>query len=63
MKYQVQPEVMWAIWNRDWGFYTGTFPTRQGMIFLHTQDLEQSWKECQKNGDVAVKVIISAVEP
>jgi hypothetical protein len=62
-KKTIEPETMWAIYNPDYGFYIGTFPTKRGMIYLHTQGRGISWAECRKDGDIAVKVTISAAKP
>jgi hypothetical protein len=42
--------------------YVGTFVTRKGMIHLHTHPAhyqEDSWAECRKRGDRAVKVTMT----
>lgn len=58
----IKPEKMWAIWNKDFGFYVGTRFNRKAMIAEHTNDIRKSWEDCKKDGDRAVRVLISPIE-
>jgi hypothetical protein len=58
----IKPEIMWAIWNPDIGFYLGTYLTRKGAILSHVLTGEISWEECESYGEMAVEVTISPVE-
>ncbi len=49
----------WAIWNDTIGLYVGWFVTKKGMIYIHCNDSDETWKVCQENGDRAVKIEIS----
>ena len=58
---EIKPEEMWAIYNPRIGFYYGTNQLRRDMIALHIKDKGYRWDFCKKRGDVAVKVLISAI--
>lgn len=49
-------EVMWAIYNPEFGLYVDTAHTKKAMIEKHCSALGWTWKDCQKTGDVAIKV-------
>lgn len=58
MAKRIKSAVMWAIYNDDVGFYTGTHITRKDMIDQHTKDLGRKWGDCLADGDRAVQVVI-----
>lgn len=55
----ILPSKGWAIYGK-YGFYVGWFLTRKEAIRVHTKELGLSWSACRRNGDRAVKIIISA---
>jgi hypothetical protein len=56
---KIKPEIMWAIFG-EYGFYIGTWQSKQDAIREHCNDLGKSWEQCKKKGDRAIKVIVSA---
>jgi hypothetical protein len=62
---KIKTEKMWAIWNNEFGFYTGTWLTREEAIHYHVSQKEPSkdWGFCKKRGDHCIRVEISAAQP
>jgi hypothetical protein len=64
-------ETMWAIYCMPDPIYTsfpgflyvGTFTTKRGMIYIHSNEKSQSWRECRKEGDRCVKVRVTYEVP
>jgi hypothetical protein len=63
-----KPEVMWAIsgyWESDGRMrprsflYAGTHLLRKDMINEHTFYGKRKWSDCRKNGDRAIKVLVT----
>ncbi len=65
METEIKPEKMWAIWNKEIGFYIGTWLTRAEAKYYHAQKTTQNgnWEFCKKRGDVVMRVQISAAQP
>ena len=59
---KITPEIMWAIYNPDFGFFVGTQLTKKDAISAHTLDLGINWEECRKGGDIAIRVLISPIQ-
>ena len=63
--------TLWAIAYRKWwrghkhefGLYTGTWQTRKDAISAHTAGKGKDWRYCVRNGDRAVKVIMTFPSP
>ena len=55
----IEPELMWAIHNQDFGFYIGTWLTRYEAIRVFTEEVGRSWDKCKKNGDRCIRVVIT----
>ncbi len=57
-----KPEKMWAI-SMQWEdgrtlLYCDTAMTRSDMISKHCSALGKTWKQCRRNGDRAIKVMV-----
>jgi hypothetical protein len=57
MKAKIKKETMWAIYG-PYGLYCGTHLLRRTAIAEHVRMKGKSWKQCRRDGDVAVKVVI-----
>ena len=64
MATEIKPEKMWAVWNKSFGFYIGTWLSREEAIHYHVASKEpgQTWEFCKKRGDRVVRVEIKAAE-
>jgi hypothetical protein len=59
---KIKPEIMWAVYNSDHGFYTDTGLTQKEMKEKHLNSLGHTdWKPCEVNGDICVKVKLTPV--
>ena len=65
MATKVKPKKMWAIWNESFGFYIGTWLTREEAIRYHVESKGsgKDWAFCKKRGDRCVRVEITAAQP
>jgi hypothetical protein len=65
MATEIKPEKMWAIYNPSFGFYIGTWLSRQEAIHYHVENKTKNatWEFCKKRGDRCIRVEISAAQP
>jgi len=65
MATEIKPEKMWAIWNKQFGFYIGTWLSREEAIHYHVENKTAgaTWEFCKKRGDRCIRVEISAAQP
>ena len=54
----IKSEKGWAIASK-YGLYTDWAFTRKDAISRHCGDLDKTWAQCKKDGDYAVKIIIT----
>lgn len=58
-KPKIKPEIMWAIWNPEIGFYEGTWTAEKAAIEAFCSSKGHGWDTRKKiHGDRAVKVEI-----
>ena len=62
---KLKPEKMWAImgqWDRGSPFiYIGTWLTKNHAIAVHTREMGKNWTDCKKDGDRAIKVLVTPI--
>lgn len=65
MATEIKPEKMWAIWNKNFGFYIGTWLSREEAIHYHVESKTAgaTWEFCKSRGDRCIRVEISAAQP
>ncbi|GAB2620228.1 hypothetical protein [Novilysobacter erysipheiresistens] len=55
----MKPETHWFITGRCGLYYLANASTRHDAIHSHCDSLGMSWQACRKNGDRAIKCVIT----